>query len=205
MPRIFRLIGSMGFVAMLFAWGVGPGAARAYDCLTQPNSSAPAGSRWYYHTDRATQRKCWYLRAPNQPAQQPAAQTTSQATPTNPIPLEKPATASGAAPMSVTPDAGTPPQPHIKMLSVVSSGATDKLNQQSAKQRNTSSITTSPAPEESTSQTGVQTTEPARGAAIVWPDPPHAAYGNGAGSHYNSDLRPNRISPNGICPTRFGR
>jgi hypothetical protein len=74
--------------------------------------------------------------------------------------------------MSVTPDAGTPPQPHIKMLSVVSSGATDKLNQQSAKRQNTTSITAASAPEENTSQTGVQATEPARGAAIVWPDPP---------------------------------
>jgi hypothetical protein len=172
MQTILRLIGSMGLVAMLFAWHVGPRTARADDCLAQPNSSASAGTRWYYHTDRATQRKCWYLRASDQPAQEPAAQTTSKTTLTSPIPLEKPATASGAAPMSVTPDAGTPPQPHIKMLSVVSRGTTDKLNQQSAKQRNTTSITTSPAAEESTSQTGVLATEPTRGAAIVWPDPP---------------------------------
>jgi hypothetical protein len=73
--------------------------------------------------------------------------------------------------MSVTPDADTPPQPHIKMLSVVSSGATDKVNEQRAVQRNTS-ITASPALEESTSQTGAQATERARAAAIVWPDPP---------------------------------
>src|SRR5262249_14640505 len=168
MPRIFRLIGSMGFVAMLLVWDVEPETARADHCLTQPKSSAPAGSRWYYRTDRATQRKCWYLRAPDQPAQQPAAQTTSQAIPSNPISLEKPATASGTAPMSITPNAGTPPQPHIKMLSVVSSGATDKLVQQRAKQQNTTSITAS-APEESTSQTGIQASGPAR-AAIVWPD-----------------------------------
>jgi hypothetical protein len=161
----------MGFVAALLAWGIGPRTAHADNCLTQPNSSAPAGARWYYHTDRATQRKCWYLRGPDQPAQQPAAQTTSQATTTNPIPLEKPATASRAAPMSVTPDADAPPQPHIKMLSVVNSGATD-LVQQRAKQQNTTSITASPAQEESTSRTGVQATEPARAAAIVWPNPP---------------------------------
>jgi hypothetical protein len=157
----------MGFVATLLAWGVGPGTARADDCLTQPNSSAPAGARWYYHTDRATQRKCWYLRGPDQPA----AQTTSQATPTNSIPLEKPATASGAAPTSVTPDADVPPQPHIKMLSVVNNGATD-LVQNRAKQQNTTSITASPAPEESTSQADVQAAEPARAAATEWPNPP---------------------------------
>jgi hypothetical protein len=65
--------------------------------------------------------------------------------------------------------------PHIKMLTVVSSGTTDKLVQQRAKQRNTTSITAAPAPEESafqTDQSGDQATEPARAAAIVWPDPP---------------------------------
>ena len=166
MSGIFNLIGSTGFVAMLLAWGAGIGTARADDCLTQPNSGAPAGARWYYHTDRTTQRKCWYLRAPDQPA----AQATSHATPTNSIASEKPATESGA-PISVAPDGDTPPQPHIKMLSVVSSGATDKVNEQRSVHRNTS-ITASPAPEESAFQTGVQATEPARAAAIVWPDPP---------------------------------
>jgi C4-dicarboxylate-specific signal transduction histidine kinase len=57
------------------------------------------------------------------------------------------------------------------MLSVVNSGATDKVAQQRAKQQNTTSITAASAPEESTSQTGVQATEPARAAAIVWRDP----------------------------------
>src|SRR5262249_55858126 len=136
-----------------------------------PSSSAPDGSHWYYHTDRATQRKCWYLRPPDQPAQYSAAQSTSDEAPTDSIPLEAPATASGSAPTSVTPGAGTPPPPHIKMLSVVNSGATDKVVQQRAKQQNSTSITAASAPEESTSQTGVQATELARAAAIVWRDP----------------------------------
>jgi C4-dicarboxylate-specific signal transduction histidine kinase len=58
------------------------------------------------------------------------------------------------------------------MLAVVNSGAADRLVQQPAKQQNTTSITAASAPEESTSQTGVQATEPARAAAMVWPDPP---------------------------------
>ncbi len=161
----------MGFVVMLLAWGVGPRTARADDCLAQPNSRAPKGNHWYYHTDRATQRKCWYLRALDQPAQHPAAQTTSQATPTNPIPLEKPA-ASGDALTSAASGASTPSLPHIKMLTVVSSGATDQLVQQRAKQRNTTSIAAASAPEESTFQTVDQANEPTRAAAIVWPDPP---------------------------------
>ena len=37
--------------------------ARASDCLTVPNSPAPKGSHWYYHLNRATQQKCWYVRS----------------------------------------------------------------------------------------------------------------------------------------------
>jgi len=59
------------------------------------------------------------------------------------------------------------------MLKVVSSGATDTLVRQDAKQqKNTTAITAAPAPEESASQTSDQVAEPARAAAIVWPDPP---------------------------------
>jgi len=42
--------------------------ANADDCLAAPNSAGSTGQRWYYRLDRATQRKCWYLRAPGQPA-----------------------------------------------------------------------------------------------------------------------------------------
>jgi hypothetical protein len=33
----------------------------AETCLAAPKGVAPAGSHWYYRTDRAAQRKCWYL------------------------------------------------------------------------------------------------------------------------------------------------
>ena len=36
-------------------------SSAADDCIATPNAEAPPGSRWYYRTDRATQRKCWYL------------------------------------------------------------------------------------------------------------------------------------------------
>lgn len=36
-------------------------ATRAEDCLAGPNAQAPQGSHWYYHFDRATHRKCWYI------------------------------------------------------------------------------------------------------------------------------------------------
>ena len=31
------------------------------NCIAAPESPAPEGSYWYYRTDRATKRKCWYL------------------------------------------------------------------------------------------------------------------------------------------------
>lgn len=33
----------------------------ADECKTKPDSSAPAGSHWYYRLNRTDQRQCWYL------------------------------------------------------------------------------------------------------------------------------------------------
>ena len=81
--RISRLVGSIAVVATLILGvpvGV-PNTARADNCLTAPNVSAPQGSRWYYHLDQKAQRKCWYVRASSQPAQHATAHGTSEAPP----------------------------------------------------------------------------------------------------------------------------
>jgi hypothetical protein len=31
------------------------------ECVAKPNAPAPAGQHWWYRTDRATKRKCWFL------------------------------------------------------------------------------------------------------------------------------------------------
>src|SRR5262249_21493657 len=36
-------------------------AAPAVTCAAAPKPAAPEGSHWRYHTDRTTNRKCWYL------------------------------------------------------------------------------------------------------------------------------------------------
>jgi hypothetical protein len=51
--------------------------ARADDCLAAPNSTAPKGSHWYYHLNRATQQKCWYVRSTEKRPQGVTSQTTS--------------------------------------------------------------------------------------------------------------------------------
>jgi hypothetical protein len=38
-------------------------ALAAVECITEPNREPPEGGHWYYHVDRATDRKCWYLQA----------------------------------------------------------------------------------------------------------------------------------------------
>jgi hypothetical protein len=52
---------SAGVIGMMLAIGGGPVAAA--DCLTEPNRDAPPGQHWYYHLDRGTDRKCWYVHA----------------------------------------------------------------------------------------------------------------------------------------------
>ncbi|WP_375783431.1 hypothetical protein ACE10Z_26750 [Bradyrhizobium sp. Pha-3] len=36
-------------------------AKTADTCQAAPKGTAPAGSHWFYHLDRSTQKKCWYL------------------------------------------------------------------------------------------------------------------------------------------------
>ncbi len=60
-------------------------ARAAGDCLTAPDSQAPQGSHWYYRSDHAKQRHCWYLGPESQrvshtkPDAQPAARPLASA------------------------------------------------------------------------------------------------------------------------------
>jgi len=69
-------------------------AHAAAACDAAPKSTAPQGSHWYYRTNRASQRKCWYLapegqktvsspmvartRIPPAPAATPSAETPAE-------------------------------------------------------------------------------------------------------------------------------
>ena len=74
---IQRAFAPLGLFATLLTSGAVVAAPAnttpADNCLAAPNTAAPPGHHWYYRTDRATQRKCWYVRAPGQPAQQATA------------------------------------------------------------------------------------------------------------------------------------
>jgi hypothetical protein len=79
-----------GLIATAVMLGTGR-AALADDCLAGPDRPPAPGGHWYYHLDRAADRKCWYLvepaRAPAtetaepQPASEPPPQLQSQPQP----------------------------------------------------------------------------------------------------------------------------
>jgi hypothetical protein len=82
-----------------------PSTVRADDCIVAPNSAAPEGSRWYYRLDRATQRKCWYVRALGQPTQQEAAAPDKMAPsgPSYAIPIPRPRPSAAGSASSLRP------------------------------------------------------------------------------------------------------
>jgi hypothetical protein len=88
--QIRRPIGILAFASVLLDGGlvvsVTTHSAFAGDCLTAPNSAAPANSHWYYRTDRTQQRQCWYLRAANEPSQPGATPTASEVAIATPSP-----------------------------------------------------------------------------------------------------------------------
>ena len=156
-PRAFA---SIALVATLLISGIGVMApsttARADDCLAAPNSPAPQGSYWYYRLDRATQRKCWYTRAPGQPAQQLAAPAT-----TGPAASLHSTPALSGAPL---PHVSAAPSPRVRISAVkpipppVRDGTADKTIQQSAQAENPASVA---APQASTlSETRAQAAAP---------------------------------------------
>jgi hypothetical protein len=91
---------------------LGQPARAADDCLTAPNRAPAPGSHWYYHLDRASDRKCWYLVEP--PPQSPSAQTPIAQAPQPPLapeptpPPAQPGFGSFFSSLGLTP----PPQPN---------------------------------------------------------------------------------------------
>ena len=189
--QIPRPMGPIALVATLLVWSVSVGApttiARADDCLAEPNSSAPAGSHWYYHLDKTTQRKCWYIRATDQPAQPAAAQATSDGaslSPPPPISAEEPAAASANIPMSTSPGDSTPALPRVKSPAVkprpasVSSATSPQSVQQSAPKATPQSGSASSVPEPPAAKATLssQISDPPvpahpPAATPAWPDP----------------------------------
>lgn len=68
-------------------------ALAADDCLVGPNRPPAPGGHWYYHLDRANDRKCWYLVEPA--ARTPTADAMQPAPAPSPQPVAQPAAQPG--------------------------------------------------------------------------------------------------------------
>jgi len=106
--------------------------SRAEDnCAGAPGAATPDGQHWYYHIDRATHRKCWYLHT-TVPLPNHAAAETPSAPSESALPVATPQSRSPATPQGTTyvpqraPDTSnapseavsTQPESHITVLTV---------------------------------------------------------------------------------------
>lgn len=170
MLKVSGPVGATAFVSMFLLSGAAASltidSARADNCLAAPKTASPSGQHWYYHIDRATRRKCWYLHAavqlghravirhhaaePAAPADaEPVAKSQTASEPqTSAEPQTMPAPAAMAdppaqpvaPPASPEPDSAagdTPPAPHVTVLTVRPS---------------TPFVTTAAAPQQSTAE-----------------------------------------------------
>ena len=137
MLKISGPVGAALFVATILVSGAGTGisidSARADACLAAPKTAAPGGQHWYFHVDRATRRKCWYLHAAGQlrhraalrhhavaaadAEAEPAPETQIAAAPAAALAAPAPPAAM-PAPMPGNGAGDTPPAPHVTVLAV---------------------------------------------------------------------------------------
>ena len=172
--RVPTLIKSITLVVPLLTLGATVRAPanslHADDCLAAPNSPAPEGSWWYYRLDWPTQRKCWYLRAPDRSLRRGTA-TAAAPLRSTPIPFGRRHSAADGPPISVDPGDAASPPPRVE-LPVKSptpeaiTGTVGKLVQQSVQQDgSTPPPTETPASQASNEAAGPPVTATAR------PDP----------------------------------
>lgn len=172
-------IRSIALAAPLLVWGAGIGVpaniARADDCLAAPNSEAPKGSHWYYHTDRAKGRECWFLRKLDGTTRHMASRGRSATAPTtHAAAVKKPEIAPAGAPVSTSAGDNAPSLPPRKAQSAPTSSATTR----NAVGQHIQEQSTAPlAPDATAPQASVWTQSSAKApaTAIVWPDPPKLA------------------------------
>ncbi len=156
MLKISGPVGAALFVTITLAsanTGLLVDSAHADACLAAPKAAAPQGQHWYYHIDRATRHKCWYLHGtvalhhramirhhaaagedadPASDSQAAPAPVTAAAPPAPPAGLPVP-----PAPATDTATGNAPPAPHVTVLTVKTS---------------TPFVSTAPAPQPSTSE-----------------------------------------------------
>jgi hypothetical protein len=120
-PAIFALL------SLATIWSASARAVHASECIAKPNVPPPQGEHWYYRTERATKRQCWYLgpedaniqkgatQASHQPASDVLGQTVAPQHAQRPMALA-PTAAPAAAEANVPAPAAPPPWPEAAKL-----------------------------------------------------------------------------------------
>jgi len=172
--RVPAPIKSIALVVSFLTLGVvAPGnSLRAEECLSAPDSPSPQGVHWYYRLDWATQRKCWYLRAPARSLQRAAAAATA-----TPVPLGRRHSAHGP-PISMDPADKASPSSGVDMLPInpqtsesIPAGVGKLLQQSVQEDISAPAPIGTPVPQASTlSHTGNEVGGPVV-APKTWPDP----------------------------------
>ena len=111
MSRQASILAAIATLALSLGALASTSASTAYaagTCNAAPKPAAPAGSRWYYRTDRTLGRKCWYLATEGQKFQTatPRTAATTDAEPVAPPMAE--AAARLTEPLSSPPGAAAP-------------------------------------------------------------------------------------------------
>lgn len=89
--RKLTLVPSVALALVSTSWVISTETIRASEkCLTAPNAPAPRDQHWYYRTDRATNRQCWYLASRNTSVRNPPTQETKLSGPQLPLPRQAP-------------------------------------------------------------------------------------------------------------------
>ena len=155
-------------------------AVAADDCLAAPNAPTPKGQHWYYHLERSTGQKCWYLRALSSAESKPAQAASAAATASSSQPH-----ASGGPAASAQASVRHKPAPHAQQLAArpsarsvpveqpVQSHPVEEASAVPGPQGGTASAAAPSQPASDQSASGT-TTQSATGTTTLWPDPPPA-------------------------------
>jgi hypothetical protein len=136
-------------------------SARADDCRAAPNSPAPAGTHWFYRLEWATQRKCWYVRAPVRRIHQATAPKVASPmlAPSDPATMADTPSQVSAGSGDITPGSSPRKMSAFRANSApVSGAAVDRTHQQGAQDESVAPAADVAAPEAGPSLiTGAQT------------------------------------------------
>lgn len=91
LQRKLTLVPSVALALVSTSWVISTETIRASEkCLTAPNAPAARDQHWYYRTDRATNRQCWYLASRNTTVRNPATQEAKLSGSQLPLPPQAP-------------------------------------------------------------------------------------------------------------------